>query len=94
MSLYDDSPIPGMHPRQAAVLLEIPEAARAIVSSRARLLQNLGGGIFSQCLRQAKRDLDRLGGDIEALEAMSRRDNHSAMASCARSGCSAYAEDL
>lgn len=93
MSLYDDSPIPGMHPRQAAILIEVPEHARQAVRSRAWLLQNLGGGVFSQCLAAAKRDLDRLGGDLVALEALCRRDNHSAMMSCAHKGCSACARD-
>lgn len=92
--LHPDSPIPGMHPRQAAVLITVPEAARAAVRNRAWLLQNLGGGVFSQCLAQAKRDLDRLGGDLARLEALDRAENHAAMASCATSGCGACARDI
>lgn len=90
--LHADSPIPGMHPRQAAILITIPEEHRAAVASRARLLANLSNcGPFSGALHYAKQDYLRLGGDIEALEALSRRDNHAAMASCARSGCAACA---
>jgi hypothetical protein len=92
--LWPESPIPGMHPRQAAVLITVPEEAREAVKSRAHLLQNLTGGIYSGALYRAKCDLERCGGDIERLEAMSRADNHAAMGACARSGCAACARDL
>lgn len=85
--IITDQDLERMHPRQAAVLREVPEAARAVVASRARLLQNLGGGNYSSNLWIAKGELERLGGDADALEARSREDNISAMRSCGCSAC-------
>jgi hypothetical protein len=58
-----------MHPRQAAVLAEIPEEDRSAVLSSAHLMQNLTGGILSGCLHSAAAEYRRVG-----LEAMKRQD--------------------
>jgi len=71
----------------------VPEEARQAVINRARLLQNTQGGIMSSCLWAAKRDLERLG-SVEALDELDRRENHAAMAGCAKSGCSACAQSV
>jgi hypothetical protein len=89
---YTDDKVRTMHPRQQAILLDVPAEHRQAIVNRAHLLQNLQGGIFSQALWSAKRDLDRVG-SVEALDELDRRDNHAAMASCARSGCTACARD-
>lgn len=91
---YSDEQVRTMHPRQQAVLLDIPVEHRQAVVNRADLLMNLQGGIFSGALRQAKRDLDRLDGDVAALDELDRRDNHAAMSRCAKSGCSACAKSV
>jgi hypothetical protein len=89
---YTDAYVESMHPRQAAIMREVPLEQRRAVIGRAHLLMNTTPGyIFSQALWQAKRDLDALGGDLDALEAMDRRDNHAAMQAC---GCAACARDL
>jgi hypothetical protein len=64
-----------MHPRQAAVLVEIPEEDREAVFSSAMLMQNLVGGNLSGCLYSAAAQYRRVG-----LEAMKRQDR----LSCAR----------
>lgn len=95
MRTYDiitDEQVNAKHPRQAAVLITIPPEHRQAVMWRAYLLQNLTGGIYSQALAEAKRDLERVG--IEGMEDIDRRDNHAAMADCARRGCTACAKDV
>lgn len=92
--MYDDAKVLAMHPRQQAVLMPIPAEARQAVVNRAHLLQNLQGGVFSGALWLAARDLDRVGGDLDRMEAMDRADNRSALRACAHGGCSACARDL
>jgi hypothetical protein len=90
---YTDDKVRTMHPRQQAVLLPVPIEARQAIVDRAHLLMNTTPGyIFSSAMQAAIRDLDRVG-SLEALEDLDRRDNHAAMASCARSGCGACARD-
>lgn len=91
--LYTDDKVRTMHPRQQTVLMPVPIEARQAVVNRAHLIMNTQPGyIFSQAISAAARDLDRVG-SLEALEDLDRRDNHAAMASCARSGCGACARD-
>lgn len=73
-----------MHPRQAAVLVEIPEKDREAVLSSAMLMQNLVGGNLSGCLWVAAQYYRRVG-----LEAMQRQDR----LSCARAMRWAVDED-
>lgn len=90
MSIVTDQDLERMHPRQAAVLREVPPEFRSVVASRARLLQNTGGGNFSGNLWNARQEFRNLGGNAKAaeeLEHRSRRDNISAMRSCGCSAC-------
>jgi hypothetical protein len=69
------------HPRQAAVLLEVPYNARRAVSNRAQLLMNTTPGlIFSQALSRAAIDLKRVG--------LEGADNLAAMRTCSCGACS------
>lgn len=65
----DSEKLAKMHPRQAAVLVEIPEEDRAAVLASAQLQQNLVGGNLSGCLHSAAQEYRRVG-----LEEMKRRD--------------------
>jgi hypothetical protein len=97
VSLHRPDALLAMHPRQAAVLREVPRRHRRVVTSRAHLLQNLGGGVLSSNLYAAVQEYQSLvahrGGHraAVALEQRSRADNHAAMRSCARKGCEACA---
>ena len=83
-----------LHPRQRAVMEAVPAEYREAVQSRAWLLGNtVPGLIHSQAMARAWSDLQRLGLDTDALEALNRRDNHAALASCARTGCTACRRD-
>ena len=90
MSIVTDQDLERMHPRQAAVLREVPPEFRDVVASRARLLMNTGGGNYSGNLWIARQEFNRLGGDAKAaeeLEHRSRHDNISAMRSCGCGAC-------
>lgn len=93
MTRYTDEDVRSMHPRQQAVLLDVPVESRQAVVRRAHLIMNTRPGyIFSQALDVAARDLARVGPD--GMDALDRKDGHAATVACARRGCAACAQSL
>ena len=65
----DNERLARMHPRQAAILAEIPEEDRAAVWKSAHLMQNMVGGRLSSCLHSSAAQYRRVG-----REEMERQD--------------------
>lgn len=74
MSLYTDEEVNKMHPRQAAILIKIPEEDRYAVLDHAHFRQNISGGTLSSCLWDAVRRLEQLG-SAQALLDETKTDN-------------------
>jgi len=72
-----DEQVNKMHPRQAAILIEVPEEDRGAVLRSAHLMQNMTGGNLSGCLHSSVQEYRRIG--VLALEARDNETNRRAM---------------
>lgn len=76
-AIITDDQVRNMHPRQAAVLIDIPAEDRGAVLRSAHLMQNMTGGNLSGCLYSSAQEYRRIG--AAALEARDSETNARAM---------------